>query len=244
MQERLERFLSWLLDARWFPETDPREKKGLKSELRKVRRILARMEGFSKGIRDVRLEDGLAEWRSHENGIAALVKQHARRAPHIHIGGLTKGSPEIAERLMCAVLIIRKLHPRGSAYEEVHRLLADPSILPYPITVPKETIQELRAGTIHRPVTPSEFNYLREGRDIPMRRYSISVKAIQSSVSRLEKQIEANKHSAQLAVLHNLYAEYLWSQKFQAGFSDAEAAMLSALVPPNVDRPGGGSRTA
>ncbi len=115
-------------------------------------------------------------------------------------------------------------------------MLADPSLLPFPIKVPEEVIQKLRAGTINRPVTASELSYLNEGRDIPMRRYSISVKAIQSAVARLEKQFKPAKHTAQRAMLHWLYAEYLWSQKSQAGFSDAEAAMLTDLVPTEVDK--------
>ena len=69
------------------------------------------MEAFCKDIADLRLKRGLAEWRSYESSIAALVKQPLRSTPHIRTGGTTKGSPEIAERLMCAVLIIRKLHP-------------------------------------------------------------------------------------------------------------------------------------
>ena len=99
----------------------------------------------------------------------------------------------------------------------------------------EEAVQELRSGTINRPLTASELNYLREGRDIPMRRHSVSVKALQSSVARLEKQLGPAKQSAQRAKLHMLYAEYLWSQKFQAGFSDAEAAMLNALVRAEAD---------
>jgi hypothetical protein len=73
MHEQLERFLAWLLDARWFPETDLDEKKRLKLELRKVRRIVKRMKAFSNGIPDVRLERGLAEWKSFEMNVAALV---------------------------------------------------------------------------------------------------------------------------------------------------------------------------
>ena len=190
--------------------------------------------GLRKGIPDVRLERGAVEWRSYESNLATLAKQPARSAPHLDVGSFTKGSPEIAERLMCAVLIVRKLRPEVSTYQEIQRLLADPSQLPYPITVSEEAIQGLRAGTLRRPVTASELHYLREGRDIPMRRYWRSVKALQSSVARLEKQLKADKRSAQLAILHKLYAEYLWSQKFQAGFSDDEAATLNALVSTDV----------
>jgi hypothetical protein len=141
------------------------------------------------------------------------------------------------------ILIIRKLHPQVSAFEEIQRLLADPTLLAYPITVSEEAIRELRAGTINRPITASELNYLNEGRDIPMRRYSLSIKALQSSVGRLQKRIEAGKQSDQVAILHKLYAEYLWSQKGQAGFSDAEAAMLNALVSTEADRRGRNFRT-
>jgi len=204
MQVRLECFLSWLLDARWFPETNLTEKKRLKSELRRVRRLLDRMRAFSKGKPDVRLARGLAEWQAYESDIAKSAKQHVRSAPHIRIGGSAKGSPEIAEQWMCAALIIRKLRPHGSAYEEIHRILADPTLLPRPITVSEDAILELRAGTISRPLTASEFHYLKEGRDIPMRRYSISVKAIQSSVARLQKRIGAGEHFTQIAILRTL----------------------------------------
>lgn len=132
---------------------------------------------------------------------------------------------------MCATLIVRKLYPQGSAYEEVQRLLADPSQLPYPISMSEEVIQELRSGKVQRTLTASEVNCLREGRDIPLRRYSMSLKAIQNRVARLEWELGQGKESAQRDMLHRLYAEYLWSQKGQAGFSDAEAAMLNDLVP-------------
>jgi hypothetical protein len=231
VQEQLERFLSWLLDARWFPETNLQQKQRLSSEWKKLRRVLARMEAISQGNPDVRLQRGVAEWRAYESNLATLAKQHFRSSPHFHTGGPSKGSPEIAERLMCAAPILRHLRPGESAYEEIQRLLADPTQLPFPITVSKEAIQELQAGTIRRTLTASEFHYLREGHDIAMRRYSISVKAIQSSVGRLQKRIDAGKYPPQLTILRTLYAQYLWIQKGQAGFSDAEDAVLRGLVP-------------
>lgn len=231
VHERLERFLSWLLDARWFPETDLKEKARRKSELKKLRRVLSRMQEFSQGIPDVRLQRGLAEWAAYEENLVALAKQHVRSAPNTSIGDSSKSSREISEQWMCAKLILRKLHPQASAYEEIQRLLADPSLLPQPITVSDEAIEELRSGTISRPLTASELNFLREGQDIPMRRYSVSVKAIQSRVARIERELGPNKQSAQRAMLHQLYPQYLWSQKFQSGYSDDEAAMLNDLVP-------------
>lgn len=235
VREQLECFLSWLLDARWFPETDHIEKERLKGELRKVRRIVARMEAFARGLPDVRLQQGLAGWKSYEGNLATLVKQELRSAPHISTGGSGRGSPEIAQRLMCAVLIIRKLRPRESVYEEMQRLLADPDLLPYPIKLSEESLRELLAGR-RRPVTGYDLHCLALGRNIPMRRYTRTVKALQSSVARLEKESKANKHSAQLSIIRHLYAEYMWSQKIQAGFSDAEAAMLAALIPPEGQR--------
>lgn len=61
VQERLKRFLSWILDARWFSETDMQEKTRRRSELKKLRRILERMKEFSEGNPDVRLQKGIAE---------------------------------------------------------------------------------------------------------------------------------------------------------------------------------------
>lgn len=93
VQEQLERFLARLLDARWFPETDVNEKARLKGKLRKVRRIVKRMEAFSQGIPDLRLQQGLAGWKDYETDFAALAKQQLRTAPHISTGGSRKGLP-------------------------------------------------------------------------------------------------------------------------------------------------------
>ena len=65
-----------------------------------------------------------------------------------------------------------------------------------------------------------------------MRPYNLSVAAIQSSVSRLKRRIREAGHLAYYAILERHFAEYLWSQRKQAGFSDSEADMLRALVVP------------
>jgi hypothetical protein len=181
------------------------------------------------------------DWQAYETKLATFAEQHYREAPHFEGGSSSKRLWEIPERLFCATLILRQLRPRESAYEEIQRLLADPTQLPCPVTVSVEAKQELQAGTLRRPLTASELNYL-EGRDIPMRRYSISVKAIQSTVGRLQRQIDACTYSSQLAILRNLYARYLWSQKGQAGFSDAEDAVFRDLVRAEEARMGRNSR--
>lgn len=237
VHEWLEHFLSWLLDARWFPKTDEDEKKRLKADLRSVRRILKRMEAFAKRIPDTRLRQGIDLWKNYESTLSALVKQPLRTAPHISIGGNKKGTPEIAERLMCAVLILPKLRPKVGVYEEIQRLLVDPSLLPRRITTSEEAIQALLAGTLDRPPTGYELHCAQLGRNIAMRPYWASVKALQSSVARLEKELKKfapNKASAQRVILHRLYGEYLWSQKGQGGFSNEEEAMLNALASPEV----------
>jgi hypothetical protein len=61
-------------------------------------------------------------------------------------------------------------------------------------------------------------------------------------VALLEKQIEANKRPAPIAILEGLYSEYLWSQKLRAGFSSAEVAMLRTLVPADGAGRGGTNR--
>jgi hypothetical protein len=98
LQERLEQFLSWLLDARWFPETDSQEKQRRKSELKKLRRVLGRMRAFSKGNPDHRSQRGLLGWQAYEENLIALTKQHVRSAPHVSIQGAGRGSREISER--------------------------------------------------------------------------------------------------------------------------------------------------
>jgi len=242
VQQQLERFLSWLLDPRWFPETNRQEKEKFQNQLKKLDRILARMKAFSKGIPDVGLQQGVEAWQAYRGRLATFAEQHYRKAPHFEGGSPSKRLWEIPEQLLCATLILRYLHPREGAYERIRQFLADPTQLPWPVTVSEEAKQELEAGTFNRTMTASELNYLREGRDIPMRRYAISVKAIQSSVERLQDQINARKYSSRLAILQMQYARYLWSQKGQAGFSDAEEATLRELVATDEARRGRGPR--
>jgi hypothetical protein len=242
MQEQLERFLSWLLDARWFPETNRQEKERFKNQLMQLDRILTRMKAFSEGIPDVGLQRGVEDWQAYRTKLATFAEQRYRKAPHFEGSSPSKRLWEIPEQLLCATLILRYLYPRGSAYEKIQQFLADPTQLPYPVTVSEEAKRELEAGTFNRTMTASELNYQREGRDIPMRRYSISVKAIQSSVERLQKEIEAREYSSRLAILRMQYARYLWSQKGQAGFSDAEDAMLRNLVAAEEARKDRSSR--
>lgn len=171
-------------------------------------------------------------WQAYEARVIVLARQHIRSSPHTSIGDSSKASREISERLMCATLIVRKLYPQVNAYEEIQRLLADPSLLPFPIIQSEEAIQA-RAG--NGTGMASELRYLRGARDIPIRQYWLSVEAIQSRVERLKSQLGPNKQSAQRAMLHQLYPQYLWSQKFQSGYSDDEAAMLNDLVSGEGD---------
>jgi hypothetical protein len=205
LRERLESFLAWLLDARWFPETDSDEKKRRKRELRKVRAIIARMKAFSENIADVRLQRGLAEWQNYEGTSAVLANQVIRRSPHTQITAINKGSPEIARRYLGAVLIVRKLYPDRSAYEEIQRRLARPELLPDPFK-----------------------------RAIPVRQHHVSLKALQSSVARLQEERGTCAFMGERNTLEQLYAEFLWCQWGQAGYSDAEAEMLRALVQPDA----------
>ncbi len=243
VQEQLERFLSWLLVPRWFPETNRQEKERLKTQLKKLDRIMARMKAFSEGIPDVGLQQGVEAWQAYRDRLATFAEQHYRKAPHFEGGSPSKRLWEIPEQLLRATLILRYLHPRESAYERIQRFLADPAQLPYPVTVSEEAKRELEAGTFNRTMTASELNYLQEGRDIPMRRNTISVKAIQSRVERLQKQIDARKYSSRLSILQKQYAYYLWSQKGQAGFSDAEDATFREVVSTDEARRGRSSRT-
>src|SRR5579863_2474619 len=117
--ETLGRFLSWLLDARWFPERDNDEKRRVKAELTAARRIIRQMEAFSSKHPDGRLRRGLAEWKNYEESTAQLAKTNVRRAPQTKISGGGPAETEIAERLLCAALIIPKLWSGVSIYAKM-----------------------------------------------------------------------------------------------------------------------------
>ncbi len=240
--EVLGRFLSYLLDARWFPVRDGEEMRALKAQVREVLRIVRRMEAFSRKYPDGRLEKGLAEWENYLQTTAQIARQSVSRSPHMKTSRAGNAETEIAERLLCASLIIPMLWPDGGIYTKLQELLAQPEKLPYIITVTPERAKELRARKPGTPVTASEWHYLQNGCDIPLRRYSKSEKTLQSAVKRLQDKIRKRLHFDHYKTLEWLYGLYLWSQKGQSGFSDAEAQMLRSLVP--TDRTGNGSPPA
>ena len=230
-QERLEGFLSWLLDARWFPETDHDEIKRRKSDLKSLRAILRRMEGFSKEKRDVRLQEGVAKWQDYERTLAQLAKQHVRRALDMQTCPVDKAETEIAERLLCATLVIPKLRPGAGIYGRMQQFLADPASLPRLPRAAEGDIKELRTPD-GKPASSALQAYFTEtGKEMPLKPYSKSEKTLQSCVRRLEKKIEAGLHFSRSQLLVSLYGQFLWSLFGQSGFSEAEARMLRSLDP-------------
>ena len=230
-RERLERFLSWLMDARWYPQTDTEEIKRRRAELRTFRSILARMRAFSSGKPDVRLQRGLAEWENYGQSLTILAMQHVRRAPDMQTSPLGKAETEIAERLVCATLVIAKLWPGESVYGRMRRLLAEPATLPRLITLADDRAKNLRRPNGRRLLTALQAKFVETGEEMPLRPYSRSEKALQSCVGRLKARINAGMHFSYSQLLERLYSQYQWSQWAKAGFSEAEAEMLRSIVP-------------
>jgi hypothetical protein len=240
-RECLESFLSWLLDARWFPETDHDEIKRRKSELKSLRAILRRMEGFSKEKRDVRLQEGTSKWQDYERMLAQLAKQHVRRAPNMQTCPLDKAETEIGERLLCATLIIPRLWPGAGIYGKMQQFLAHPVSLPHLPTAAEENIEQMRTPDGNPASSALQAYFTETGKEMPLKPYSKSEKTLQSCVRRLEKKIEAGLHFSHSQLLEILYGRYLWSLYGQPGYSDAEARMLRSLVPPEPGPDGYGT---
>jgi hypothetical protein len=240
-QERLEGFLPWLLDARWFPETDHDELKRRKSELKSLRAILRRMETFSKGKPIVRLQESVAKWQDYERTLAQLVKQHVRRAPNMQTCPVDKAETEIAERLLCATLIIPKLWPGAGIYRKMQKFLAEPKSLPRLPTAAEDNTKELRTADGKPARSALQAYFTETGKEMPLKPHSKTEKTLQSCVRRLEKKIEAGLHFSRSQLLESLYGQYLWSLYGQSGFSDAEARMLRSLVPPEPGPDGYGT---
>lgn len=231
VHEALGRFLSYVLDARWFPERDTAEKQYVKAELLAVRRIIRRMEAFSQRHPDRRLERGLSDWKDYEQTTAQLAKATVRRSPYTKISDEERAEIEIAERLLCATLIIPKLWPNVSVYDKMRDLLAEPNSLPHVATGAEDSTKGLTTLHGKRLYTAAEVHYMLTGQEMPLRRYRRSNKALQSCVRRLQKKIEAYLHPDSFAILGKLYAEYVGTQWAQAGYSEAEAQMLRSLIP-------------
>ena len=206
----LMRFLSWLLDARFFPETDHSVKDENRAELRRFKGILKRMEGFVQDVPDERLKRGLAEWKSYEPVLKSMARQTVRSSPIMQITSVnTKANKTVALNLLCASLIIAKLWPGEDIYRKMKQFLPEPAKLPY------DTFQS--------------------GRQIDRRPDHKSEKALQSSVQRIRGKIKARRTAFvnEVEVLHHIYGLYRWTSMGKAGFSDSEKEMLSSLVSGN-----------
>lgn len=231
-RECLDGFLSWLLDARWFPETDHDEIRRRKTELKALQAILRRMKAFSKGKLDVRLQEGIARWQDYETTLVQLAKQRVRRSPDMQTCREDKAETEIAERLLAATLIIPKLWPCAGIYGKMQQFLARPASLPRLPRAAEGNIEQMRTPDGKPAMSALQAYFKETGKEMPLKPYSKSEKTLQSCVRRLEKKIEAGLHSSHLQLLEILYGRYLWSLYGQPGYSDAEARMLRSLVPP------------
>ena len=206
----LMRFLSWLLDARFFPETDHSVKNKNRAELRRFKGILKRMEGFVEDVPDERLKRGIAEWKSYEPVLKGMTRQMVRSSPIMQITSVnSKANQTVALNLLCASRIIPKLWPGEDIYRKMKQFLAEPAKLPY------DTAQS--------------------GRQIERRPYHMSEKALQSSVQRIRGKIRARRTAFgnEVEVLEQTYGLYRWTSMGKAGFSDSEKEMLSSLVTKN-----------
>lgn len=208
-EARLKRFLSWLLDARWFPEIDDSIEK-MKNEnraaLRRLRSILKRMETFARQYPDGRLDRGLVEWRSQEQILAGIARSTIRRSPVMQITSQSKAERTAALHLLCASLVIAKLWPGESVYRKMTRFLADPSTLP--------------------------FDTAQAGCDLPRRPLHTTEKALQIMVRRMRRDMKAGRSALRddFAMLGWVYGDYCWLSLGKPGYGDSEKQMLLSLV--------------
>lgn len=212
-KELLTRFLSWALDARWFPTTDHSVKRENRSALRTLRGILKRMEKFVRRFPDQRLRRGLAEWKSYEETLTSVARSTIRRSPVMQTTSInSKTDTIIATRLLCASLIIARLWNGEAIYARMKHFLADPSKLPY--------------DTANKGC-----------KDVKPVRYSRSEKALQSMVQRMRRTIKLRRSSFHndLEVLESVYGQYCWLNLGQSGFSDSEKRILCSLIQDSLE---------
>lgn len=208
----LKKFLSWLLDARWFPETDRDYKRRIKADQKKFLGLLRKMEAYGENHPHILLARGLADLKEYGKSFAELLKGYCRTSPVTNISSSEKGQPEVASRLLCAKLIIERLGHHGSVYREMQRLLESPDSLPYPATGPKTDVR---------------------GREIRARPLRMEIKALEGAVARMEHEIKDRKpfRFSVDVILKRLYQEYLWdTRQWRLELSDLEAEMLTSLL--------------
>jgi hypothetical protein len=227
VRDVLKRFLSYMLDARWFPERKYDEERRIKSSLRTLRRIIKRMEDFAHNHS---VEVG-PEWKSYESALTQLATNAVRRAPQMDASCLWRGDTAVTERLLCATLIVPELWPDEGVYSTIQRFLAEPSTLPHLVTLAEDAAKELWTPDGWRVFTPLQIHFRRKGEEMPLRPYHISEKGLQSKVARLRNKLSADPQRLRW-VVERLYAEYVGTQFSRMGFSDCEAQMLSSLIPP------------
>jgi hypothetical protein len=184
----LERFLSYLLDVRWFPERKYDEELRVKAKLRCLRRIIRQMEAFA---RNDPVEVG-PDWKSYERNLAEVAKNAIRRAPQMKASGPRRGETAIGERLLCAALIVPELWPRESVYGKIQRFLAEPSTLPHVVTLAEDNTKELRTPEGRPVFTPLQIHLKLKGEEMPLRPYYMSEKGLQTRVARLRDKLGAH----------------------------------------------------
>ncbi len=209
---QLEQFLYWLLDPRLFPETVEEDKKRTRSSLERLRRIRSRLEAYAAGTPDYRLAHAIADLKDHEGMLEGQLKSFIRRSPVMTTQSSQKGSPEIAERLLAAVLVCRKLKKGTDPYKEIQKILSNP-------------------GSIQRKASQWEQALRKIGRIPPIGPYSKHLRTLQKTVERLEKRIEAGKHRSHRAILESLYGQFLYVHAGRVGWSATEQRMVDDLVP-------------
>ncbi len=76
---RLEEFLYWLLDPRLFPETDEKDKKRIRTSLKRLQRIRIRLETYAAETPDYRLAHSVADLKEYEGMLTSQLKLFIRR---------------------------------------------------------------------------------------------------------------------------------------------------------------------
>ncbi len=208
---QLEKFLYWLLDPRLFPETDERDKKRIRASLERLRRIRNRLEAYAVETPDYRLAHSIADLKEYEGMLQGQLKDFVRRSPIMTIQSPQKGSPEVAERLLAAVLVCKKLRKGTDPYKEIQRILSNP-----------ESVNRREAGW--------ERALKRIGKLPPRRPHSKHLRSLQQNVERLERKVKVGKYRSHLDILQSLYGQFLYVHEGRIGWSDSEQSMLADLV--------------
>lgn len=120
---QLQSFLDWLLNPAYFLQTDTAKKREVDAHLKRTKRLAARLEIEARKWPSYALNHAAEELRGY---VSTMSKHRYSRSKLVSATGPSwmKEDVDVSERILSAVLILKRLNPGASPYQAIQERLA------------------------------------------------------------------------------------------------------------------------